>query len=258
MAIYDHFSQLCDVYVLQASSKVLNWWVCLVEQSYTIVWAGVWYCQSYSDCNLKVVYWITRGWLQSANTGNNCWKRESRSIIAINNKISTCTCQLDIFSYSCPSCPMLLQTILLFLIRRFSWHPIFGWFNTVWCYAFLFFFFSAEGKVEVSKDNKFLSFMHPGKVFGELAILYNCKRTASIKGTFGHIETESKIYFFRFHFIKRLCYALHHRLQIRMCVKKKKKSKFRVGIGQYFKWIEGFTTKKKYWNQPHIPVAVSQ
>ena len=39
-----------------------------------------------------------------------------------------------------------------------------------------------EGKVEVSKDTKHLSFMHPGKVFGELAILYNCKRTASIKG----------------------------------------------------------------------------
>ncbi|CAB4057516.1 PRKG1 [Lepeophtheirus salmonis] len=38
-----------------------------------------------------------------------------------------------------------------------------------------------EGKVEVSRENKFLSILPPGKVFGELAILYNCKRTATIK-----------------------------------------------------------------------------
>ena len=41
----------------------------------------------------------------------------------------------------------------------------------------------AAGKVEVSKDGKPLHEMNPGKVFGELAILYNCTRTASIKGT---------------------------------------------------------------------------
>ena len=40
----------------------------------------------------------------------------------------------------------------------------------------------AAGKVEVSKDGKTLHEMNPGKVFGELAILYNCTRTASIKG----------------------------------------------------------------------------
>lgn len=39
-----------------------------------------------------------------------------------------------------------------------------------------------EGKVEVSREGKFLSTMAPGKVIGELAILYNCKRTATIKG----------------------------------------------------------------------------
>ncbi|XP_037973163.2 cGMP-dependent protein kinase, isozyme 2 forms cD5/T2 isoform X1 [Plutella xylostella] len=39
----------------------------------------------------------------------------------------------------------------------------------------------AEGRVEVSRENKYLSTMAPGKVFGELAILYNCKRTATIK-----------------------------------------------------------------------------
>merc|ERR1712110_1224293 len=38
-----------------------------------------------------------------------------------------------------------------------------------------------EGKVEVSREGKFLSVMSAGKLFGELAILYNCKRTATIK-----------------------------------------------------------------------------
>ncbi|NP_001011581.1 cGMP-dependent protein kinase foraging [Apis mellifera] len=37
-----------------------------------------------------------------------------------------------------------------------------------------------EGKVEVSRDGKYLSTLAPGKVLGELAILYNCKRTATI------------------------------------------------------------------------------
>jgi hypothetical protein len=39
-----------------------------------------------------------------------------------------------------------------------------------------------EGEVEVSKNAKQLCIMKGGKVFGELAILYNCTRTASIKG----------------------------------------------------------------------------
>ncbi|GAB6030894.1 hypothetical protein CHUAL_007726 [Chamberlinius hualienensis] len=38
-----------------------------------------------------------------------------------------------------------------------------------------------EGRVEVSKEGKFLSSMGEGKVFGELAILYNCTRTATVK-----------------------------------------------------------------------------
>ncbi|RWS27628.1 cGMP-dependent protein kinase: isozyme 2 forms cD4/T1/T3A/T3B-like protein, partial [Leptotrombidium deliense] len=38
-----------------------------------------------------------------------------------------------------------------------------------------------EGKIEVSKEGKLLHKMGPGKVFGELAILYNCTRTASVK-----------------------------------------------------------------------------
>lgn len=41
---------------------------------------------------------------------------------------------------------------------------------------------SAEGEFEVIKDNKVLGRMGPGKAFGELAILYNCTRTASIRG----------------------------------------------------------------------------
>jgi len=42
---------------------------------------------------------------------------------------------------------------------------------------------SAEGEYEVIKDSKVLGRLGGGKAFGELAILYNCKRTASIKGT---------------------------------------------------------------------------
>nr|XP_023021325.1 cGMP-dependent protein kinase, isozyme 2 forms cD5/T2 [Leptinotarsa decemlineata] len=42
-------------------------------------------------------------------------------------------------------------------------------------------FFVSEGRVEVSRENKFLSILDAGKVLGELAILYNCQRTATIK-----------------------------------------------------------------------------
>ncbi|XP_029565651.1 cGMP-dependent protein kinase 1-like isoform X2 [Salmo trutta] len=37
-----------------------------------------------------------------------------------------------------------------------------------------------EGKVEVTKGGQKLCTMDPGKVFGELAILYNCTRTATV------------------------------------------------------------------------------
>lgn len=40
----------------------------------------------------------------------------------------------------------------------------------------------AEGMVEVTKQGKKLCTIGPGKVFGELAILYNCTRTASVTG----------------------------------------------------------------------------
>ncbi|XP_073541594.1 cGMP-dependent protein kinase 1 isoform X5 [Phyllobates terribilis] len=38
-----------------------------------------------------------------------------------------------------------------------------------------------DGKVEVTKESVKLCTMGPGKVFGELAILYNCTRTATVK-----------------------------------------------------------------------------
>lgn len=38
-----------------------------------------------------------------------------------------------------------------------------------------------DGRVEVTKDGQKLGTMTPGKVFGELAILYNCTRTASVR-----------------------------------------------------------------------------
>lgn len=40
---------------------------------------------------------------------------------------------------------------------------------------------SAEGELEVVQGDRVLGRMGPGKAFGELAILYNCTRTASIK-----------------------------------------------------------------------------
>lgn len=40
----------------------------------------------------------------------------------------------------------------------------------------------SEGRLEVTKDGQVLGEMNGGTVFGELAILYNCKRTATVKG----------------------------------------------------------------------------
>lgn len=44
----------------------------------------------------------------------------------------------------------------------------------------LLFSFFAEGRVEVSREGKYLSTLSGAKVLGELAILYNCQRTATI------------------------------------------------------------------------------
>jgi cGMP-dependent protein kinase 1 len=43
-------------------------------------------------------------------------------------------------------------------------------------------FVSADGEFEVIVNGKTLGTLQTGKAFGELAILYNCRRTASIKG----------------------------------------------------------------------------
>ena len=40
----------------------------------------------------------------------------------------------------------------------------------------------SEGELEVAKDGHVLGTMAGGRAFGELAILYNCTRTASVKG----------------------------------------------------------------------------
>uniref|UniRef100_A0A7N6AC28 cGMP-dependent protein kinase n=1 Tax=Anabas testudineus TaxID=64144 RepID=A0A7N6AC28_ANATE len=48
-------------------------------------------------------------------------------------------------------------------------------------------FVMEEGKVEVTKEGMKLCTMGPGKVFGELAILYNCTRTATVR-TLAHVK----------------------------------------------------------------------
>uniref|UniRef100_A0A3Q4G1R2 cAMP-dependent protein kinase type II-alpha regulatory subunit n=1 Tax=Neolamprologus brichardi TaxID=32507 RepID=A0A3Q4G1R2_NEOBR len=45
-------------------------------------------------------------------------------------------------------------------------------------------FVMEEGKVEVTKEAMKLCTMGPGKVFGELAILYNCTRTATVQSEY--------------------------------------------------------------------------
>lgn len=40
--------------------------------------------------------------------------------------------------------------------------------------------FFTEGRVEVSREGRYLSTLSGAKVLGELAILYNCQRTATI------------------------------------------------------------------------------
>lgn len=47
----------------------------------------------------------------------------------------------------------------------------------------------AEGLLDVIQNSRLLGQMHPGTAFGELAILYNCKRTATVKAV-----TDSKIW----------------------------------------------------------------
>lgn len=41
---------------------------------------------------------------------------------------------------------------------------------------------NTDGCVEVSKDGNKMANLGSGKVFGELAVLYNCTRTATVVG----------------------------------------------------------------------------
>jgi len=53
--------------------------------------------------------------------------------------------------------------------------------------------FISEGKVEVTKEGLKLCTMGPGKVFGELAILYNCTRTATVRSEFTQTTVINKM-----------------------------------------------------------------
>lgn len=57
----------------------------------------------------------------------------------------------------------------------------------------------SDGKVEVTKESLKLCTMGPGKVFGELAILYNCTRTATVKSESAQTHT-------RTHTLVKLCF----------------------------------------------------
>lgn len=62
-----------------------------------------------------------------------------------------------------------------------------------------------EGIVEVTKNQRLVCTMSSGKLFGELAILYNCTRTASIRGlSTSFFDQPSRFLFFTFFFFKAL------------------------------------------------------
>lgn len=54
------------------------------------------------------------------------------------------------------------------------------------CPCFIF----TDGKLDVFQHNKLLTSITVWTTFGELAILYNCTRTASVRGNYFHIYTE--------------------------------------------------------------------
>ena len=56
------------------------------------------------------------------------------------------------------------------------------------CFYYISLPFLAEGELEVSKAGKVLGKMGAGKVFGELAILYNCTRTATVTGEYKKVK----------------------------------------------------------------------
>lgn len=71
--------------------------------------------------------------------------------------------------------PLSPLTNLFPVYSLFLWSQSGNSYKCFWCLC-------AEGMVEVTKQGKKLCTIGPGKVFGELAILYNCTRTASVTG----------------------------------------------------------------------------
>lgn len=51
-------------------------------------------------------------------------------------------------------------------------------FGTVGCCLYV----ADEGKLDVIQSGRVVDSIGPGDVFGEMAILYNCPRTASVRG----------------------------------------------------------------------------
>lgn len=49
---------------------------------------------------------------------------------------------------------------------------------------YIFHFKFLEGQLEISKDGRKLRVLDRPTVLGELAVLYNCTRTASVKGKY--------------------------------------------------------------------------
>ena len=80
-----------------------------------------------------------------------------------------------------------------------SWHDSHFWVCITCCNnvkTYIIKYYLSEGRVEVTKEGHKLSTMGSGKVFGELAILYNCTRTATVKGC--TIDLILYRYFFQF------------------------------------------------------------
>lgn len=64
----------------------------------------------------------------------------------------------------------------------------------------------AEGSIEVYKGNEKVNTLGPGKVFGELALLYNSKRNATILGMYNLLR--ELLFQFKFLKIRSFCLSL--------------------------------------------------
>src|SRR6218665_841008 len=76
-----------------------------------------------------------------------------------------------VYCISCLIWVLLLPKLFPFLAEYF-----------IYITAVRFICYVEDGKVEVTKEGQKLSTMGSGKVFGELAVLYNCARTATVRG----------------------------------------------------------------------------